>query len=73
MREENEGKEEEITLREALLEMADKLRMYCLRKGIPDVHSQISEIADQMMNFTTKNLKQSPIVSCFSKPVSPSL
>ena len=46
----NEGGEEE-----KLLEMTDKLKMYCLRKGIPEVHSQISAIVDKIMNFTTKN------------------
>ena len=45
------------------LKMADKLEMYLLRKGIPNVHSQVSEIADKVMHFTTKNR---------NKPVSPS-
>ena len=37
---ENQGEEEEITLSKAL-KMADKLKIYCLRKEIPNVHSQV--------------------------------
>ena len=37
---EGEEEKEEITLSKAL-EMADKLKMYCLRKGIPDGHPQV--------------------------------
>ena len=36
--EEKEETEEEITLSKAL-EMVDKLKTYCLRKGIADAHS----------------------------------
>ena len=52
---EGEEAKEEITLNKAL-EMANKLKMHCLRKGIPDVHSQsqVSDIADKIMIFTTK-------------------
>ena len=41
---------EEMTLRKEL-EMADKLKMYCFRKGLPDVHpkSQVSEITDKIL------------------------
>ena len=57
---ENEGEkeeaEEEITLAKAL-EMADKLKAYCFRKRIADTHSQVSEIEDKIMNFSTQNLK----------------
>ena len=53
-------KQEEITLAK-VLEMVDKLKTYCLRKGIADAHSQVSEIKDKIMNFSTQNLKQSSI------------
>ena len=55
-----------------VLEMADKLKTYCLRKGIADAHSQVSEIEDKIMNFSTQNLKQSSIISYFNKPLSSS-
>ena len=60
-------RKEEITLSKAL-EMADKLKMYCRRKGIltPMPKSQVSEIADKVMNFTTKKLKRSSVVSYFN-------
>ena len=67
---EEEEENEEITSSKAL-EMADKLKMYCLRKAIPDVHCQVSEIEDKTMNFTMKNPKQ-PSVSYFYKLLSPS-
>ena len=51
--EEKEETEEEITLAKAL-EMVDKLKNYCLRKGIADAHSQVSEIEDKIMNFSTQ-------------------
>ena len=35
----------EITLNKAL-EMADKIKMYCLRKGILDSHSKVPSISD---------------------------
>ena len=66
-----EETEEEITLAKAL-EMVDKLKTYCSRKGIADAHSQVSEIEDKIMNFSTQNLKQSSIISYFNKPVSSS-
>ena len=66
-----EEETEEITLGKTL-EMADNLKMYCLRKGIPDVPTRASEIVDKIMNFTTTNLKQFSLVSQFNKPVSPS-
>ena len=69
--EEKEETEEEINLTKAL-EMADKLKTYCLRKVIADVHSQVSEIEDKIMNFSSQNLKQSSIISYFNKPVSSS-
>ena len=69
--EEKEETKEEITLAKAL-EMVDKLKTYCLRKGIADAHSQVSEIKDKLMNFSTQNLKQSSIMSYFNKPVSSS-
>ena len=64
-------KQEEITLAKSL-EMVDKLKTYCLRKGIADAHSQVSEIEDEIMNSSTPNLKQSSIISYFNKPVSSS-
>ena len=65
---EGEEQKEEITLSKAL-EMADKLKMYCLRKGIPDAHpkSQVSDIADKIMNFSTKNLQQSSILKDYRR------
>ena len=66
-----EEKEEEKTLATAL-EMVDKLKTSCLRKGIVDVHSQVSEIEDNIMNFSTQNLKQSSLILYFNKPVSSS-
>ena len=70
--EEEKGEtEEEITLDKAL-EMVDKMKTYRLRKGIADSHSQVSEIKDKIMNFSTQNLKQSSIISYFNKPVSSS-
>ena len=69
--EEKEETEEEITLAKAL-EMVDKLKTYCLKKGIADAHSQVSEIEGKIMNFSTPNLKQSSIISYFNKPVSSS-
>ena len=65
-----EETEEEIILAKAL-EMVDKLKADCLRKGIADAHSQVSEIKDKIMNFSTPNLKQSSIIY-FNKPVSSS-
>ena len=61
-----------MTLSQALA-MANKLKMYCLcvlEKQVltPTPKSQVSEIADKVMNFTTKNLKQSSMVSYFNKP-----
>ena len=47
------------------LEIADKLKMYRPRNGIPGIHSQVSDIADKLMKFTTKNLKQSAVISIF--------
>ena len=40
---EREEEKEEITLSKAL-EMADKLKLYCLRKGFPDAHLQVPSI-----------------------------
>ena len=51
--EEKEETEEEITLAKAL-EMVDKIKTYRLRKGIADAHSQVSEIDDKIMNFSTQ-------------------
>ena len=51
--EEKEETDEEITLAKAL-EMVDKMKTYCLRKGIADAHSQVSEIEDKVMNFSTQ-------------------
>ena len=59
-----EETEEEIILAKAL-EMVDKMKTYCLRKGIADAHSQVSEIEDKIMNFSTQNLKRSSIISYF--------
>ena len=59
--EEKEETEEEITLAKAL-EMVDKLKSYCLRKGLADAHSKVSEIEDKIMNFSTQNLKQSSLL-----------
>ena len=56
---------EEMALTKAL-EMVDKLKIYCLRKGIVDANSQVSEIEDKIMNFSTQNLKQSSIISYFN-------
>ena len=53
------------------LEMADKMKPYRLRKGIADPHSQVSEIEDKIMKFSTQNLKQTPIIY-LNKPVSSS-
>ena len=50
---EKEETEEEMILAKAL-EMIDKLKIYCLRKGIADAHSQGSEIEDKIMNFSTQ-------------------
>ena len=50
---EKEETEEEITLAKAL-QMADKLKTYYFRKGIADAHSQVSEIEDNIMNFSPK-------------------
>ena len=36
-------RQEEITLSK-ILEMADKLKMYCLREGFPDAHPQVPSI-----------------------------
>ena len=66
-----EETEDEITLAKAL-EMVDKLKTYCLRKGIADPHSQVLETEDKIMNFSIQNLKQSSIISYFNKPVSSS-
>ena len=52
------------------MEIADKLKMYCLWKRIPD--TQVLEIVDKTINGIAKNLKQSSIVSYFNKPVYPS-
>ena len=48
------------------------MKTYRLREGIADAHSQVSEIEDKIMNFSTQNLKKSSIISYFNKPVSPS-
>ena len=64
-------KQEETTLAKAL-EMVAKLKTYCLRKGIADAHSQVSEIEDKIMSFSTQKLMQSSIISYFNKPVSSS-
>ena len=72
MRQKNEEEKEEteeITLGKAL-ETVYKLKTYCLRKGIADAHSQVLEIKDKIMNFSTPNLKQSSIILYFNKPVS---
>ena len=69
--ESDKEKEEEKTLAKAL-KMADKLKTYYLRKGIADAHSQVSEIEDKIMNFSTQNLKQSSVISYFNKPASSS-
>ena len=53
---EKEETEEEITLAKAL-KMVGKLKTYCLRKGIADSQSQVSEIEDKIMNFSTPILK----------------
>ena len=66
--EEKEETKEEITFAKAL-EIVDKLKIFCLRNGIADAHSQVSEIEDKIMNFSTQNLKQSSIISYFNKPV----
>ena len=66
--EENEETEEEITFAKAL-EIVDKLKIFRLRNGIADAHSQVSEIENKIMNFSTQNLKQSSIISYFNKPV----
>ena len=50
--EEKKETEEEITFTKAL-EIADKLKIYHLRNGIADAHSQVSEIEDKIMNFST--------------------
>ena len=51
-----------------VLEMADK------QKGIPDLFkSYVLEIEDKIMNFTTKNLKQSSTVSYFLTNLCPPL
>ena len=42
------------------------------KKLIAYAHSQVSEIEDKIMNFSTQNLKQSSIISYFYKPVSSS-
>ena len=47
-----EETEEEITLAKAL-EMVDKMKSYRLRNGIADAHSQVLEIEDKIMNFST--------------------
>ena len=52
-KEEKEETEEEIILAKAL-EMIDKLKLYCLRKGIADAHFQVSKIEAKIMNFSTK-------------------
>ena len=70
-KENEEEKEKEQTLAKAL-EMFDKLKTSCLRKGIVDAHSQVSEIEDKIMNFSTQNLKQSSIILYFYKTVSSS-
>ena len=46
--------EEEITFTKAL-EIVDKLKIFRLRNGIADAHSQVSEIEDRIMNFSTKS------------------
>ena len=66
-----EETEEEITLVKAL-EMVDKMKTYRLREGIADVHSQVSDIEDKIMNFSTQNLKKSSIILYFNKLVSSS-
>ena len=72
---EREEAKKEITLSKKKMEMADKIKMYCLRKGIPDSHPKVPSIRHSRLNnnFTTKNLQQSSILSYFNKPVSPSL
>ena len=40
---EGEEKKEEITLSKGL-EIADNLKMYCPRKGVPDAHPQVPSI-----------------------------
>ena len=50
--EEKKETEEEITLAKAL-EMVDKMKSYRLRNGIPDAHSQVLEIEDKIINFST--------------------
>ena len=50
--EEEKETEEEITLAKAL-EIVDKMKSYRLRNGIADTHSQVLEIEDKIMNFST--------------------
>ena len=52
---EGEEEKEEITLSKTL-ETADKLKMYCLRKGFPDAHPQAPSIRNSITNCTTKHL-----------------
>ena len=63
-----EETKEKITLAEAL-EMVDKLKTYCIRNGIVDAHTQVSEIVDKIMYFSNPNLEQSSTISYFNKPV----
>ena len=67
--EEKEETQEEITWAKAL-EMVNKMKTFYLRKGTVDAHSQMSEVEDKIMNFSTPNLKQSSIISYVNKPVS---
>ena len=46
---EREEAKKEITLSKAL-EMADKIKMYCLRKGIPDSHPKVPSIRHSRLN-----------------------
>ena len=63
------GREEakkEITLSKAL-EMADKIKMFCLRNGIPDSHPKVPRIRHSRLNnkFYHQKPPQSSIVSYF--------
>ena len=67
---EGEEEKEEVTLSKAL-EMADKLKMYCPRQGIPDAHPQVPSIRNSRQNNEFYHQKH-PAVSYFNKLLSPS-
>ena len=58
---EGEEEKEEITLSKAL-EMADKLKLYCPSKGIPDDHPQVTSIRSSGQNNEFYHQKH-PVVS----------